>query len=317
MEELLAGTVGGTAGIVVGHPLDLIKVRLQSQQLSSTANAGVVRFAGPLDCLLKTVRLEGPLALFKGVGPPIASNVPCQAIVFGTYATLRRALLDAGLAYSQQPLGQVAAAGFGVGVVQSPIMTCSVLDIGCRLMSEADLVKIKMQNQRKRFCAQTQAQHPLYKNSLDCAVQLLREGGARALFKGMHVTFWRDSLGYASWFLAYETLCRTMTPAGADPTALNPARTIMAGGLAGAVSWASIYPLDAIKTRIQASEMKAQSIWHTAVFMYRSEGLLTFLRGLTPTLIRSVPTNAITWLGFESTMALIGHRRMEPAGMVP
>jgi solute carrier family 25 carnitine/acylcarnitine transporter 20/29 len=29
------------------------------------------RFKGPLDCLLKTIRHEGPTALYKGATPPL------------------------------------------------------------------------------------------------------------------------------------------------------------------------------------------------------------------------------------------------------
>lgn len=49
--EFIAGTVGGWAQVVVGHPFDTIKVRMQTQK------AG--QFSGPLDCLRKSVKYEG------------------------------------------------------------------------------------------------------------------------------------------------------------------------------------------------------------------------------------------------------------------
>jgi len=45
---------------VFEYPLDLAKVRLQSQVLDSAA-----RFGGPLDCLVQTWRDEGVRGLYR------------------------------------------------------------------------------------------------------------------------------------------------------------------------------------------------------------------------------------------------------------
>ena len=39
---LLAGDVGGLAGLVVGHPLDTVKVRLQTMQVRATVQCIVL-----------------------------------------------------------------------------------------------------------------------------------------------------------------------------------------------------------------------------------------------------------------------------------
>ncbi len=49
--ELMSGTVGGVASIVVCHPLDTIRVRMQ------TGEAG--RFKGVADCVRQTAINEG------------------------------------------------------------------------------------------------------------------------------------------------------------------------------------------------------------------------------------------------------------------
>lgn len=48
---LIAGGVGGICAVVVGHPFDLVKVRLQ------TAETGV--YSGAMDVVRKTVAREG------------------------------------------------------------------------------------------------------------------------------------------------------------------------------------------------------------------------------------------------------------------
>jgi hypothetical protein len=58
VEELIAGTIGGCAGIAAGQPLDTIKLRLQ---------AAGTPYRSAFRCLVDTVRLEGVAALYKGM----------------------------------------------------------------------------------------------------------------------------------------------------------------------------------------------------------------------------------------------------------
>lgn len=51
IRSLAAGAAGGLCAVVVGHPFDLVKVRLQ------TAEKGV--YAGAMDVVRKTVAREG------------------------------------------------------------------------------------------------------------------------------------------------------------------------------------------------------------------------------------------------------------------
>ena len=51
LRDLAAGGVGGVCAVVVGHPFDLVKVRMQ------TAEKGV--YTGALDVVRKTVAREG------------------------------------------------------------------------------------------------------------------------------------------------------------------------------------------------------------------------------------------------------------------
>ena len=53
--DLCAGTLGACAGIVVGQPLDTVRVRMQA----SSAPLGMIA------CIANTARHEGPAAFFK------------------------------------------------------------------------------------------------------------------------------------------------------------------------------------------------------------------------------------------------------------
>jgi solute carrier family 25 oxoglutarate transporter 11 len=57
---------------LTSNPVDVLKTRLMSMRPDA---AGSMPYTGMYDCLLKMVRNEGVLALWKGTGPTLARQV--------------------------------------------------------------------------------------------------------------------------------------------------------------------------------------------------------------------------------------------------
>lgn len=69
LRSFAAGGVGGVCAVIVGHPFDLVKVRLQ------TAEKGV--YTGAIDVVKKTVAREGMMrGLYAGVSAPLVGVTP-------------------------------------------------------------------------------------------------------------------------------------------------------------------------------------------------------------------------------------------------
>ncbi|CAG8815718.1 18014_t:CDS:2, partial [Dentiscutata erythropus] len=60
----MAGVASGVTKLLVGHPFDTIKVRMQTSEIN-------IRFDGTIQCLRQTIRMEGFRALYKGATPPL------------------------------------------------------------------------------------------------------------------------------------------------------------------------------------------------------------------------------------------------------
>jgi solute carrier family 25 carnitine/acylcarnitine transporter 20/29 len=60
LRDFAAGGAGGVCAVIVGHPFDLVKVRLQ------TAEKGV--YTGALDVVRKTVAREGLVRVYTSIG---------------------------------------------------------------------------------------------------------------------------------------------------------------------------------------------------------------------------------------------------------
>ena len=81
-KEFVAGGIGGMAGVVAGHPLDTLRIRIQQPTLAAS---GVKVSATRL--LRNIVSSEGPSALYRGMTAPLAS-VAVQVIFPLCYAEL-------------------------------------------------------------------------------------------------------------------------------------------------------------------------------------------------------------------------------------
>ena len=61
VKDFFAGLCSGWAQVLIMQPFDIIKIRLQTQDLDNP------RYSGIGDCFKKIVAEEGPLALYKGM----------------------------------------------------------------------------------------------------------------------------------------------------------------------------------------------------------------------------------------------------------
>jgi len=74
------------------------------------------------------------------------------------------------------------------------------------------------------------------------------------------------------------------------------------GAIAGMLMWTVVLPIDAAKTRIQTAWPGSEhdcGIVEQLRRIYREGGRRSLYSGLSPTLIRAAPANAMQWLTWE------------------
>jgi hypothetical protein len=104
LRALIAGGVGGVCAVVVGHPFDLVKVRLQ------TSEKGV--YTGAMDVVRKTIAKEGlARGLYAGVSAPLVGVTPmCKSTFSQTWRWQHYRRRDTNLPQSPFPSGDTMSA---------------------------------------------------------------------------------------------------------------------------------------------------------------------------------------------------------------
>ncbi|WVO15542.1 hypothetical protein L204_103202 [Cryptococcus depauperatus] len=303
-----AGILSGWTKLVVGHPFDTLKTRLQCS-LSGT-------FVGTWDCFVKTVSREGSRALYKGASIPALSWPVTDALLMGSVHNYRAFLLSHGLGErvpgsDQQRLSILGhtIAGLFAGWTNSTVA------------HPTEIIKCKLQLQ----LVQPAHMPILYSGPLDVIKQTVREQG---VFSGMW-RCWGASLCFRSFhgalFGSFEALNRVFkswdSTSWEIPTELA---NFIAGGLASNVYWLSALPTDNVKNRIMADDIKNpkykgvfdayRQIWMESYDPSKDIGWnasarwKTFYRGFVPVVLRAFPTNAAALMVWEAVMRYSGSK---------
>lgn len=190
-------------------PLDVLKTRLQSDfyqaqlQASRAAHvnlnpvrAAAHHFQETGQILAAVYRVEGPRALFKGLGPNLIGVVPARSINFFTYGNGKRLIADYLNGGKEAPWVHLAA-GTLAGVTTST-MTNPIWMVKTRLQLDKDVVNKSGGAASRR-----------YKNSWDCIKQVLRNEGIRGLYKGMSASYLGVAESTLQWTM-YERMKKAL-----------------------------------------------------------------------------------------------------------
>jgi len=281
-KNFISGGVGGMCLVLAGHPFDLVKVRLQAQ----TNN----EYKGAWDCIVKTVRVDGPKGLYRGMFAPLIGVTPVFAVCFWGYDVGQKLVRwSAGMEQTEKlgMTGIMIAGGF------SAIPTTV-------LMTPMERIKVLLQIQG------TGSGGKKYSGPVDVFTRLTKEGGIQSLYKGTVFTLLRDIPGSVAYFGAYEAVKKMLTPKGSKPEDLKPIPILIAGGMAGVANWTVAIPPDVLKSKLQtAPEGTYSGLMDVFTKTVKNEGPGALFKGLGPAMIRAFPANAACFLGAEVSKKLL------------
>ena len=307
--DVAGGSVGGFMSKAIDYPFDTAKVLLQTQKKPSTSTASTAavtkirHYTGTWDCIQHSIQTNGFTSLYKGIGSRLLGSMVENAVCFLSYASIKRELLR----YKQQLEGNdstklsyldLSIAGAGSGAAVSFVMTPVEL-IKCRLQVSAQLPT------------------PIYRSSWDCLVKTIqrsqRPGSSLlkrlsgGLYQGHMSTMVREVPGNFGWYLTYEIACDAISNSLDIPRDELPVRAHMtAGAIAGVMYWATIFPVDTVKSVLQTQQTDTNSSFKQAFqSIYKEQGIRGLYRGFGATALRAAPANAMLFAGYEQTVQFL------------
>jgi len=279
LANLLAGGVGGLCSIVVGQPLDTVKVKLQTMVpvLCPTSGAQTFPYSGGLDCFKHCVKSEGFLSLFRGMSGLALFAVPRSALLFYANSLGRNLVKDPSAGNTKLTVTQILFGG-----------VLSQLLIAPTIVSPMERIKVMLQTDPHSYSGQ-----------IGCLRHILNTEGIAGLTKGSFLTLCRDLPSFCTYFLTYEHLRSRMIKDESDKLSLLQTASI--GAIAGILAWSVAIPVDGLKTRFQAASGNS-SVIVLLRSLRNNGGLLQLYRGAGVVLLRAGPTNAATFVGYEWTL---------------
>ncbi|KAI8123047.1 Mitochondrial dicarboxylate carrier [Lucilia cuprina] len=287
------GGISSATAVGVTHPLDLIKVHLQTQQLpkktliqtiSHIYAAGGIKenFWYKTITLITLSTLKGLKGFYRGMSASLVRQL--------TYTTTRFGIYESGKQYIDvrnigQTLALAITAGVCGGVVGVP----------------TDMVNVRMQNDSKLPKEKQRG----YKHVFDGLYRVTKEEGVQALFRGGSAAVSRGVMMTIGQNVVYDYLKRFLlsTAYFNDNSPTHFLTSLISGGVATLFT----QPLDVMKTRLMNANPGQYSGLLAVAKDIANVGTMGFFKGFIPAFARIGPHTILTFLMMEQLRLHFGY----------
>ncbi|KAJ5106749.1 hypothetical protein N7456_003424 [Penicillium angulare] len=309
----VAGGIAGVVSRTATAPLDRLKVYLiaktgvQKQAVRAAKDGAPIAAAGQasktlLDALKELWRAGGIRSMFAGNGLNVVKVMPESAIKFGAYESAKRtfARLEGHNDTKRlRPTSQFLSGGIGGMVAQ-----CFVYPL--------DTLKFRMQ------CSTVEGGLRGNKLIIATAKKVWNANGLFGFFRGLPLGL-IGMFPYAAIDLTtFEYLKRALlarqarlTNCHEDDVPLNNFVTGAIGATSGGLSASVVYPLNVLRTRLQAQGTVLHPATYTGIGdvarrTLAAEGPRGLYKGLTPNLLKVAPAVSISYVVYENSKRFLG-----------
>ncbi|CAG9817668.1 unnamed protein product [Phaedon cochleariae] len=240
-----------------------------------------------VQCLRHIVRHEGPMALFKGLGPNLVGVAPSRAVYFCTYSQAK--LFWNGLLPPDSPVVHVCSAscaGFAASTLTNPI-----------------------------WFVKTRLQLDVNGQSGDTAMQVVRRIYAQSGFLGFYKGITASYMGITETivhFVIYEAIKAELmahrSHVSDEKSSKDFLEFMMAGAISKTVASCIAYPHEVARTRLREEGNKYTGFWQSLGLVFKEEGVRGIYRGLTTQLVRQIPNTAIMMSTYEAVVYILTTR---------
>lgn len=272
--QIGAGGAAGLTEILLMHPLDVVKTRLQVQKEN--------KYTSISGCFRSIIKNEGFFAIYKGIIPPIFAETPKRATKFFMFEQYKNIFRFGS---KENTASSLALAGMFAGLTEAIVV------------NPFEVVKVKLQTDENKFTKQ--------KSTFAVAREIYTKDGfgLKGLNRGLTATMGRHGVWNCVYFGFYHNV-KVFIPKSSSKSQDYMYRS-SAGFVAGTLASIINIPWDVAKSRIQGerpiaeNQRKYKSCVQTMLLVNREEGFKALYKGLTPKVMRLGPGGAIMIVVYE------------------
>lgn len=294
LKFLLAGGVAGAVSRTCTAPFDRLKIFLITRppELGGPSSAAKMTGVETITSAVTRIYSEGGLlAFWTGNGLSVTKIFPESAIKFFAYESSKRAFAKYWDKV-EDPRDISGISRFlsgGIGGISSQLSIYPIETLKTQMMSSTGLQK---------------------RTLVAAARRLWAIGGIHAYYRGLSIGLVGvfpysaiDMSTFEALKLAYQRSTGAQEP--------GVLALLAFGSISGSVGATSVYPLNLVRTRLQASGSSGHPQIYTgvldvAVKTWEREGWKGFYRGLFPTLAKVVPAVSISYVVYEHAKRRLG-----------
>ncbi|KAE9553259.1 hypothetical protein FO519_003517 [Halicephalobus sp. NKZ332] len=303
-QQIISASTGALATSLMVTPMDVVKIRLQSQVHPIAkgecfyysnglmdhlcVNCAVPKkevpcewfnrpghFNGTIDAFIKITRNEGIRSLWSGLSPTIVSAIPATVLYYTLYDNL--------LVNSVNRFGEKFYIPLLVGVFSR---TAAVT-----IVSPLEMIRTKMQSEQISYYQIGKA-----------LKSMIKSDGYSSLFRGLAPTIMRDIPFSAIYWTSFEALKkRFLEHFGQKKTTFGISFTC--GAISGTIAAVVTQPFDLVKTQrqitlgevgngIQTFRVNETSTMNVIRKLVETRGYRAIFAGLTPRVVKVAPACA-------------------------
>uniref|UniRef100_A0A5B7BBQ3 ADP/ATP translocase n=1 Tax=Davidia involucrata TaxID=16924 RepID=A0A5B7BBQ3_DAVIN len=278
--DLMAGAVMGGVVHTIVAPIERAKLLLQTQESNIAIVAGAHRrFKGMYDCIVRTVKEEGILSLWRGNGSSVLRYYPSVALNF-SFKDLYRTILRSGNTQegrfmSGAPANFIAGAAAGC----TTLIIIYPLDIAHTRLA-ADL-------------GRTEARQ--FRGICHFLSTIRKKDGIKGIYRGLPASLQGMVVHRSLYFGGFDTIKEMMSEESKPELPLWK-RWVVAQAVTTSAGLLS-YPLDTVRRRMMMQSGLEQPMYRNTVDcwrrIYRTEGVASFYRGTLSNMFRGTGAAAI------------------------
>lgn len=290
VKELIAGGSAGAFAKTAVAPLERTKILLQTR-------TEAFRSLGVFQSMKKILKHEGVGGFYKGNGASVIRIVPYAALHFMTYEQYRCWILNNYPAWGSGPVIDLLAGSAAGGTA---VLCTYPLDLA-RTKLAYQVVDTRGGFGRSMAGLRVQ---PAYSGIKDVLTNVYKEGGIRALYRGVGPTL-TGILPYAGLkFYIYEEFKSRVPGDYQNSIAVR----LSCGALAGLFGQTLTYPLDVVRRQMQVENLQPsiqgkaryRNTFHGLSCIAHNQGWRQLFAGLSINYIKIVPSVAIGFAAYDS-----------------